>query len=277
MHTQQVVKGRKSGPPNVAVITPYHGERSSVLHRCHESVLAQNHSCDHFLVADGAPQEELDGWHAHHLRLPAASGDHGNTPRSIGAVSAFNLGYDAVAFLDADNWFRPDHVQNALSVHEEGGAPVIISDRQLVLASGELCPWEDADMVARETADTSCFMFMSDVAYLSPIWAAMGRALSPICDRVMFEAVRQLGIPIAWTNKRSLFYESRWGNHYRAMGLEAPEDEHTTDWAEIGRRLDPAVLHERLGFKLNLTGLVESGWSGGLVPVNVEEVDASTQ
>lgn len=75
---------------NVAVITPYHREDLSLIRRCHDSVLAQTVPVRHFLVADGFPRREIDAWDADHLTLSRSHADFGNTPRSVGSMSALN-------------------------------------------------------------------------------------------------------------------------------------------------------------------------------------------
>ena len=94
----------------VAVVTPYYKEPRGWIERCIASVAAQTHACDHFLVADGHAQDWIDGAGVRHLRLDRGHGDYGNTPRALGALLAVSEGYDAIAFLDADNWYAPEHV-----------------------------------------------------------------------------------------------------------------------------------------------------------------------
>ena len=101
--------------PRVAVITPYYKEPLAQLRQCHESVRAQSVPCLHVLVADGHRRRRINHWQAEHVRLPRSHGDIGSTPRLIGSYHAIGLGVDAVAFLDADNWYGPDHIANLLA------------------------------------------------------------------------------------------------------------------------------------------------------------------
>ena len=73
----------------------------------------------HVLVADGCPQPKINQWQAEHVQLPRSHGDIGSTPRLIGCYHAIGLGVDAVAFLDADNWYREDHISNLLEAIEK--------------------------------------------------------------------------------------------------------------------------------------------------------------
>jgi hypothetical protein len=88
----------------VAVVTPYYKESDDILRQCHESVLRQSYPCMHILVADGHPKALFYGHpKTMHVTLPQANGDQGNTPRTVGGILAEAYGFDAVAYLDADN------------------------------------------------------------------------------------------------------------------------------------------------------------------------------
>ena len=89
----------------VAVITPYHKVPTDWLVQCLESVRSQTYTSTHILVADGIPQDVVDTYGVQHLVLPRCHGDYGDTPRAIGSISAIGQGFDAIAWLDADNWF----------------------------------------------------------------------------------------------------------------------------------------------------------------------------
>src|SRR5262245_29299152 len=102
-------------PFRVAVVTPYYQEKLEVLRDCLASVAKQTFRCDHFVVADGHPQELVTP--AEHIILPRAHHDNGNTARAIGSLSAMNQDYDAVAYLDADNWYYPNHIESMVLLH----------------------------------------------------------------------------------------------------------------------------------------------------------------
>ena len=108
----------------IAVITPYYKESTEVLHQCHQSVLTQNVSADHFFVSDGFPNVELMKWNIKHISLPQSHTDFGNTPRGIGSLVANIEGYDFIAYLDADNWFHSNHLSSLLNLHEETKADI---------------------------------------------------------------------------------------------------------------------------------------------------------
>jgi glycosyltransferase involved in cell wall biosynthesis len=227
----------------VAVISPYYREDLEILRRCHESVLQQTYACTHFFVADGHPREELSSWDVQHIVLPLSHGDNGNTPRGLGGISALNQGYDAIAYLDADNWYAPDHIQSLVDCCRETNCQVAFSGRHIVLSTGEHCDFIPIDEAEERHADTSCFFITAAAAFLLPMWAMMDQEVSPICDRLMLAAVRTCGFSHAWTRKRTVYYVSHWACDFALMGKPPPADAHTA--AAV---YDPDANFTRLGF-----------------------------
>jgi glycosyltransferase involved in cell wall biosynthesis len=231
----------------VAVVTPYFKEPLEKLRRCHESVLGQTHPCTHVLVADGHPREDVAGW-GEHITLPVSHGDYGNTPRAIGGLSALSRGFDAVAYLDADCWYAPEHIATGLAMVKRG-AVVVISSRHIVLPDGtRLVNLDDADVIDRRTADTNSYLLTSAAGALAAVWATMPRGLAGNGDRVLFRAIRHFRYVYGFTGKRTVFYESRWQKHYQAAGVPAPPDAQVSDpgRGQEGYRRGDAIL--RLGF-----------------------------
>ncbi len=108
-HPRGSQKREQEQTMRVAVVTPYYEEDRGVLERNIASVAAQHYPCDHILVADGRPQDWIDGYpDVLHLRLPRNVADCGDTPRAVGAAYACGRDYDAITFLDADNQLIDD-------------------------------------------------------------------------------------------------------------------------------------------------------------------------
>src|SRR6266478_7359441 len=117
----------------VAVVTPYFRVPDEWLKQCHNSVAAQQHPCTHILVADGEPQQVAAEVSAEHIVLEKRHADYGDTPRLIGSQAAIRQGFDAIAYLDADNWYYPHHVASLIALHEMTGAAVCTSQRSSLL------------------------------------------------------------------------------------------------------------------------------------------------
>ncbi|MEJ1938213.1 hypothetical protein WDZ92_49095, partial [Nostoc sp. NIES-2111] len=120
----------------VAVVTPYYKEPDDEMRRMLASVAAQTKACHHIVVSDGFPNPLARVPGVTHIELGAAHADNGNTPRYVGALVALAQGYDAVAFLDADNWFEPKHIERLVEVQGKAGLGAVFSSRNVYLPDG---------------------------------------------------------------------------------------------------------------------------------------------
>ena len=205
----------------VAVVTPYYKESLGLLETCHRSVAAQEYSCRHVLVADGHPQAVLDDWPVDHLRLPLPHHDIGSTPRLIGAIHAIGLGAELICFLDADNWYAPNHVTNVVNCIAATGAAFVSCGRQLHDPSGRYlaeCPNTDP----KRFVDTNCMAFASPAFGLLSQWVLMPGYAHLIGDRVMLHHVRRSGLPTQHMPQASVHYRCGKAGIYRQLGLPVP-------------------------------------------------------
>lgn len=209
----------------VAVVTPYHRESEAQLARCVASVAAQRYRCRHFLVSDGHPQEQVDGWDVRHVRLGVAHGDYGDTPRAIGSLLAVAEGFDAIAYLDADNAYQPEHIGDLVAAWQgsSGRHAVLSSARRFVSAAGEpLAAVEDLDLA--RTADTNCLLLTGAALAQVALWAQLPAPLHIIGDQVFCQALLARGLSMAHLPRQSVLYTTRWRAHYHSAGQPAPPD-----------------------------------------------------
>jgi len=216
----------------VAVVTPYYKENDEVLRRCCSSVARQTYPATHFVVADGFPrQNAFDGFPIRHSSLPFAHRDFGNTPRTVGALSALNQGFDAIALLDADNWYEPNHIESLVSALKRAGAHVAASYRNFYLPDGTFVDVEDAEDMAHSHIDTSSFVFTKNAAHIFPLWGMMEPSVAPFCDRVVFWALQSLNVSIAWSGMKTLNYNAHYAPYYVAANRKPPPDVHDVDYS----------------------------------------------
>ena len=111
-----------------------------MLHRCIDSVRAQTVPVHHVLVSDG-PEWQHTGFEQYryitHLATAARANDWGNTPRALGLKCFMDAEF--VTFLDADNFYDPDHVSVCLRTAEQnpGCDYVVARERYVRLANDE--------------------------------------------------------------------------------------------------------------------------------------------
>ncbi len=213
----------------VAVITPYFKEDIAVLRQCHESVAAQTHAATHFMVADGHPLDEVAQWSVQHVTLPNSHDDNGNTPRAVGSLSAINQGFDAVAYLDADNWFYPNHIANMVTLHTMTSAVVCTSGRSMHRLDGSLMYVDKTENDGVKFADTSCLFLTKGAFRLVPLWALMPKELAPICDQIFWSAIRARKIHCAHKPEATVAFRTQYDVHYTNIGEQPPEGTKTVD------------------------------------------------
>ncbi len=132
----------------IAVVTPWRGGDGMALRRCIDSVRRQGDRLSHVVVCRGPPPAEASGMMC--LPLPGGGSDaHGGTASGLGAMLAFQLGFDAVAFLDAGSVLRPGHLDAARAALAAHPADVLVSSTADLL---------DGLLIARSAAHLGILM-----------------------------------------------------------------------------------------------------------------------
>lgn len=198
-----------------AIVTPYYLEPRATLERCIASVRNQTVAADHIVVADGMPQDWLDAMPVHHLRLRQCHADFGNTPRGLGAMLALAEQYDAIGFLDADNWYDPDHVEACVAA--AAGADAVIARRRFVRYDGSVMDIPDEP----DHVDTSCFWLHTGALHLAHFWL-MPSPLAPICDRVYYAMIKARHLKLGCVQSATVNYTCQYETLYRALGEVPP-------------------------------------------------------
>lgn len=261
----------------VAVITPYCSEPLELLRRCHDSVLAQEVPCTHVLVADGPGHPELAQWNCRHIVLGVSHADIGNTPRGLGALAAMNEGFDCIAFLDADNWWAPEHISRAMATQAKEGCSVVFAARHIVFPDGRRLTRMPEEDQARRLADTSAMVLFEPAFSGLALWAQIPALLAENGDRVVFShlmASQRCG----WVPQPTIYYETWWMGHFLAAGLLPPlnakflrrqSQQAWLEAAESFRHRSPTpvhLAHDLIGSskaRINLVSILGPSCSGG--------------
>lgn len=206
----------------VAIVTPYFKEPRDWLERCMSSVREQSHACDHLMVSDGHAQDWLDRGDIRHVKLDRSHADYGNTPRSIGAQLAVSEGYDAIAFLDADNWYEPDHVARCVDVASRTNADVVAAKRHWVRADGSRMQVRMGEDEDGSHVDTNCLFLLFGAFHTVPRWSLSPKPMAMWCDRFYLASLRQEGLQEAAVEVPTVNYLCTWAAIYRAAGETPP-------------------------------------------------------
>ena len=215
----------------VAVITPFHNETLHWLTECQNSVKNQTYACDHFLIGDAARIQPC--LPARVINLPVGVADYSDTPRAIGSFYAAGLQYDAIAYLDGDNCFHPNHIESLVHLLSETGAPVLTSRRAYIRLDGSYMA-EDLTSDGEKFCDTNCLFLTRPAFSLLSHWALMDRAFHPIDDRVMWYHILQAGLKRAHTGRVTVAYRATHQGHYRDLGETPPNGAKSPDNNPIG-------------------------------------------
>ena len=217
----------------VAVITPYFNAHEEWLLKCHESVISQTHPCTHFMIADGRPQDIVDSWNVQHIKLPVNHADYGDAPRGVGSVMAIAQRFDAIAYLDADNWYYPDHIASLIKLHRQTGAGVVSSTRNLYRLDGTLLG-KCFEVDGERFVDNNCYFitrpafhivsvwWMMELLYTGPNGKGPWKQIHSIDDRVFWAEVIRLKLSRAHSGRATVAYRTAFMNHYRHFGEEPP-------------------------------------------------------
>ena len=215
--------------PRVLVITAYYKEERGLIERAMRSVAGQTArlsgaaEVDHMLVADGFPQDWIDGEPVRHLKLDRAHGDYGNTPRGVGSLLAISEGYDAICYCDADNWYEPNHVETCLKAAKAvEDVDYVIAQRTMRRPDESVIPIRDEGM--KSHVDTNCFFFLPGAFHMIHHFAAIPRAMSVIGDRIFYAALQNAQLKAVALKNPTVNYLCLWIPIYEAIGETPPRD-----------------------------------------------------
>jgi glycosyltransferase involved in cell wall biosynthesis len=230
----------------ICVITPYYKEPRPMMERCLESVRAQTFGADHMLVADGFPQGWLDEAGVRHLKLDRAHGDFGNAARGAASLLAIAEQYDAIAFLDADNWYEPGHLERCLEAARAlPTAPYVVALRDYVRPDGSVMPLRSTeDLPNGDHVDTNCYLLLPPTYPLLHHWCATPREFAAVGDRLFRLLLKaRLGPPAIASGAPTVKYLCLFEPLYRAIGEPPPPNAKPgVDWRpaiEWLKRLSP--------------------------------------
>jgi hypothetical protein len=207
---------------NICVVTPYFNTPAEWLVQGHASVRAQTVPASHILIGDGCQPAPIPDFVGTHILLQRNYGDYGNTPRLIGCYQAISQNADAIAFLDADNWYYPDHLEALLSHMVGAGLDACASTRMLHRLDGSpmiRCPHVDGVRFI----DTNCLVVLKPAFRHLIGWVLSGQEVAAAADQQLWAFMKQQGARTGFLNRPSVAYRTRHVVHYHTAGEIPPE------------------------------------------------------
>ncbi len=220
----------------VAVVTPYFRPDLDALHQCYRSVRAQTHACTQIFIADGEPLDIVDKFDGLHIKSHGPNNDVGNTARALGSIIAMRQGFDAIAYLDADNWYAPTHIARMVALHKTSEAAVCSAARNLHHLDGTYLG-RCAECDGQFFVDTNCLFLTKDAFPVISVWFNMDRGLDAVGDRVVWFQIQQLGYSTAHDVEASVHYRTTYRGHYEQLKIAPPPDAKGGDDVQQSRML----------------------------------------
>ncbi len=204
----------------ICVVTPYFETNEDWLAQAHASVRAQTVPAHHIIVCDGSPPAQLQDFQGTHVVLQRNYKDYGNTPRLIGCYHAMAMDADAIAFLDGDNWYYPDHLEGLLRFVAKHELDAIASSRMLHRLDGSVlgkCTTVDG----RAFVDTNCMLVMRRAFRHMLAWTLLTQDVAAVMDQFVWKHMQDGGARMGFVDRPTVAYRTRHATHYEQAG-EAP-------------------------------------------------------
>ena len=207
----------------VFVITPYFETSDAWISQAHESVKAQTMASHHILVCDGGRPAQVPDFRGTHIVLQRNYRDYGNTPRLIGCYQAVTQGAEALAFLDGDNWFYPDHIERLMTFARDNNLDAVASARMLHRLDGShmlKCPVVDG----KAYIDTNCLLVLKPAFQHMVSWTLLPQDVAAVTDQSVWRHMLAMGVRMGFLDHPSVAYRTRHASHYE-MARETPPPE----------------------------------------------------
>jgi hypothetical protein len=223
----------------VAVVTPYHDEPSYVFSRSLSGVEAQTyavphpdkvswHTPYHIIVADTYKRLKSKSIYLRNgqvINLNTNHNDAGATPRAIGAISAFSQGYDAVAFLDADNSYEPGHISMMVDICQKSKCDLVSATRNIYSSFDNKFLYTDTiESNGMDFCDTNCLFMTRNLMPLMTHWIT-SKDLYLAGDRVFWNLiVSNQNIKRQHCSIPTVNYFTKWAWHFQYAKEVIPDD-----------------------------------------------------
>jgi Glycosyl transferase family 2 len=206
----------------ICVVTPYFQEPIDWITQAHASVRSQTTEAWHIQVCDGSQPAQVPDFVGTHIILGRNYRDYGHTPRFIGCFNAITThDADAIAFLDADNWFYPDHLRSLMAIATNTQLHAVASARMLHRLDGTpmmKCPTVDG----ANYIDTSCMLILRPAFRHLIAWVLRGQEAAAETDQFLWRLLRDSGAPMAFVDRPTVAYRTRHQVHYALAREEGP-------------------------------------------------------
>ena len=192
------------------VVTPAYLEGLQVLHQNIRSVQQQERIFprQHLVVWDGITNLECNDQTpaanetACFLKVRYNHNDYGDYIRRLGTKLAIKQNSTAVTYLDADNYWSPDHWAMVSQTRASSQKNIIISGRRLIHENGK-----ETEDFTKDFFDTNTITLFGEAKKIGLLWGRYPREMSLVGDRIISKYIQKhFSNEIAFTNEATVNY-----------------------------------------------------------------------
>lgn len=235
---------------DVGVITPAYLEGLQVLHQNIRSVQQQERifPWQHLVVWDGITNLECNDQTpaanetACFLKVRYNHNDYGDYIRRLGTKLAIKQNSTAVTYLDADNFWSPNHWATVSQTRANSQKNIIISGRRLIHENGK-----ETDDFTKDFFDTNTITLFGEAKKIGLLWGRYPREMSLVGDRIISKYIQtHFADDIAYTNEATVNYS------YSRISKERVNQ--FSHWFATNYESVADAFERRFGFSLKLAG-----------------------
>ena len=139
---------------------------------------------------------------AYLLKVRYNHNDYGDYIRRLGTRLAIKQNSTAVTYLDADNFWSPNHWATVSQTRASSQKNIIISGRRLIHENGK-----ETEDFTKDFFDTNTITLFGDAKKIGLLWGRYPRAMSLIGDRIISKYIQtHYADDIAYTNEATVNY-----------------------------------------------------------------------
>ena len=169
------------------IITPAFLEDENILKRNILSVKNQNFNKDycHSVIFDGVDRLEIFKKQYANIKnlfffqVKNNHDDYGDYIRRLGTKICLSRGFNAISYLDADNYIEENHLKQIYDIHKNKKKNIVISRRRLLSDS------ENVIETSSDFYDTNTITLFNDCIQIGLKWGKYPRELSLLGDRII--------------------------------------------------------------------------------------------
>ena len=214
-------------PPKIAVVCPTYNS-AHYINRTLDTLLSQQEMPEEVIFSDDGSDDNTvsiieknhERFKQNGIELKILCNPH-KGPGAARNQGIFATELPWVAFLDADNWYRQDHISNLLEALDHQKADFASSGRTLCRLDGSVmgpCPLTNPQTFI----DTNAMLFGRTAFHLLHQWVLMPDYGHLIGDRIMLHHVHKSDLKHQHIHEDSVFYRCNKAGLYRQLNESIP-------------------------------------------------------